>query len=102
MDNRYESRNGNLIFKAERDVRCQGEEGNSQVQDGILRHFGADDGAYRFRPFYVPTAELRRQCIGDGFTFVRRKVTHANHDVFRRILIRNARQLNDTVFNAKV
>ena len=38
------------IFKAEGNVRSQGDEGHSQAGNGIFRDFRADDGADRFGP----------------------------------------------------
>lgn len=102
MEDGYDSRNGDLIFKAEGNIGRQGDKGHGQAGHGILRDFRADDGADRFDTLHFRAAQLFVELIGNGLAFVAFQVAHADHHFLRRFLIRYARQLDDAVFQIHI
>ena len=102
MEDGYDSRNSDLIFKAEGNIRRQSDKGHGQAGHGILRDFRADDGADRFDTLYFRSAQLFVELIGNGLAFVAFQVAHADHHFLRRFLIRDARQLDNAVFQIHI
>lgn len=102
MEDGYDSRNGDLILKAEGNIGRQGDKGHGQASHGILRDFRADDGADRFDTLHFRAAQLFVELIGNGLAFVAFQVAHADHHFLRRFLIRDARQLDNAVFQIHI
>lgn len=102
MEDGYDSRNGDLIFKAEGNIGRQGDKGHGQAGHGILRNFRADDGADRFDTLHFRAAQLFVELIGNGLAFVAFQIAHADHHFLRRFLIRDARQLDNAVFQIHI
>ena len=102
MEDGYDSRNGDLIFKAEGNIGRQGDKGHGQAGHGIFRDFRADDGADRFDTLHFRSAQLFVELIGNGLAFVAFQIAHADHHFLGRFLIRYARQLDDAVFQIHI
>lgn len=102
MEDGYDSRNGDLILKAEGNIGRQGDKGHGQAGHGILRDFRADDGADRLDTLHFRAAQLFVELIGNSLAFVAFQVAHADHHFLRRFLIRDARQLDNAVFQIHI
>ena len=102
MEDGYDSRNGDLIFKAEGNICRQGNKGHGQAGHSIFRDFRADDGADRFDTLHFRSAQLFVELIGNGLAFVAFQIAHTDHHFLGRFLIRYARQLDDAVFQIHI
>ena len=102
MENGNQRGNSDFVFEPQGNIRRQGDKGDGQAHNRILRDFRADDSPDGFGPLHFCPAQFAAELVGNRLAFIRRQVAHADHDILGRILVADAGKLDDAVFQIHI
>ncbi len=100
MADSHDGREGDAMLETNGHVKNHSAEGENDVQEGILRHFGADDSADGFDTLHVCFAHFFFHVGDDGLRFFCGEVAGADDHIIAGLALHISGKLNGGGFQA--